>query len=95
MLTAKRFALILLGLFVLWNMSAGSAWAVDVYVVYSGREGNLRKSVTNVMSSNLSVKSYNVDLLALADYSGKQKAVGKISRASVVIIVGSRPLVWI
>jgi len=82
----------ILGIFLACQLLSTTAQGVDVYVVYSGRDGGLRNQVVSAMSRNLDVKTYNVDLLALADYSGKQKAVSKISRAGVVVIVGSRPM---
>ncbi len=82
----------ILGIFLSCQLLSTTAQGVDVYVVYSGRDGGLRNQVVGAMPGNLDVKTYNVDLLALADYSGKQKAVSKISRAGVVVIVGSRPM---
>jgi hypothetical protein len=67
--------------------------ATDVYVVFSGSESNaLKKAVSASLKKALKVKTYNVDMLALADYSGKQKVIAKFSRATVVVFLGDRPL---
>ena len=63
----------------------------DVYVVYSGRSRAAKKELLSKLSKDLSVSTYNVDLLALADYSGRQKAVAKIERAPVIVFLGDGP----
>ena len=78
--------------FLCWGLSVQTAWAIDVYVVYSGRDKALATQVVSALSRDLSVKKYNADLLALADYSGKQKAVAKISRAQLIVILRDRPM---
>ena len=66
--------------------------AQDVYIVYSGKDRTLKQKVANAFPKTMKVKEYNVDLLALADYSGKQKAITKVSRADVVVIVGDKAM---
>ena len=64
---------------------------LDVYVVYSGRDRGSKAKLLKLLSKDVKVKTYNVDLLAVADYSGKQKAIGKLQRARTVVFLGKRP----
>ncbi|MFQ5564442.1 MAG: hypothetical protein ACE5FO_12845 [Parvularculaceae bacterium] len=64
--------------------------AADIYFVYSGKDRELLKQITRRVPASLSVKSYNIDLLALADYSGKQKVTAKLKRADFVVFVNDR-----
>ena len=69
------------------------AWSgTDVYVIYSGKNKKEKKQLIKTFPKNLSVKSYNADLLAVADYSGIQKAVSKFERAAIIIILKDRPV---
>ena len=88
---AKRFIAAALVLFLLLGMSAAAA-AQDVYVVYSGKDRAFKDQIVGGFPAGVNVKQYNADLLALADYSGKQKAVTTISRAEVVVIIGDKPM---
>ena len=88
---AKRAMVkVLWGLLVLVTVAGADAAAQDVYVVYTGSERTRKDRVVAEMPRDLSVKVYNADLLALADYSGKQKAVTKLSRASIVVVLGDK-----
>jgi hypothetical protein len=73
-------------------ITSAMASAQDVYVVYSRSGRTLKNEISKAMDRDLKVREYNADLLALADYSGKQKVVTKISRAGVVIIIGDQPM---
>jgi len=44
------------------------------------------------MPKNIKVKAYNADLLAVADYSGIQKAVAKFEKAGVIVVLRDRPV---
>ncbi len=88
---AKRFVAPALVLFSLLGMSAAAA-AQDVYVVYSGKDRAFKNQIVGAFPEDVKVKQYNADLLALADYTGKQKAVTIISRAEVVVIIGDKPM---
>ena len=63
------------------------AAGADVYLVYAGRNRELKKAIIEGISRDFSVKTYNTSLLGLADYSGIQKVVGKISEARVVVML--------
>jgi len=63
------------------------AAVADVYLVYSGKSRKLKGELIEGISGDFSVKTYNVGLLGLADYSGLQKVVSKISRAGVVVML--------
>ena len=65
---------------------------IDIYVVYSGTSKKDKKGLKKVIPKSLRTKYYNADLLAVADYSGKQKAISKFNRAKIVIIVGDAPM---
>ena len=68
-------------------LGALPAWGVDVYVVYSSIDKPLQKTLKKSLPSSLKIRSYNIDLLTMADYSGKQKALIKIMKARIVVII--------
>ena len=99
MTTTRRLFLLglILASFVYSNANA-TAWAappggsqIDVYILYSGKQKAERDALVKSLDEDLNVRTYNVDLLKLADYSGKQKAVAKIDKASIVISLGDEP----
>lgn len=92
--TFQRFLTILTALVVLsgFTTPALKARQVDVYIVYASSDRAAKNELTEALSEGLSVKSYNSNLLALADYSGKQKVMAKLERASVVVILNDGPL---
>ena len=63
------------------------AAVADVYLVYSVKSRKLKEEIVEGISGDFSVKTYNTGLLGLADYSGLQKVVSKISRARVVVML--------
>lgn len=83
-----------LGLLLLSGFIAPAAWSqeLDVYVVYSGRDRADKNELMRALPEELSVKAYNADLLAIADYSGKQKTIAKLETASVVVILNVAPM---
>lgn len=87
-----RFVVLLLALALVLGYSSQCLAATDVYVVFSSKSTALKKTVAAALKETLSVKTYNVDMLALADYSGKQKVIAKFSRAGVSVILGDAPL---
>lgn len=70
---------------------AESAFGQDVYVAYAGKDKSLKNALTEALSKDLRIKTYNVDLLGIADYSGVQKAAAKLSRAKVVVLLRDGP----
>lgn len=64
--------------------------ALDIYVVYDASTRDVRRELTDLLEANHSVRGYNADLLGVADYAGKQKALARLERARVVIILGDR-----
>ena len=92
-LERNKAGMLVLGLMLLGGMLAPSiATAVDAYVLYDGKGKKEKKAFLASLPESLSVKSYNVDLLAVADYSGKQKALAKFQKASVVVILLDGPM---
>lgn len=89
---AWRIVVFTLALFSLLGMSVTAASAQDVYVIYSGKDRAFKNQIVGAFPEDVKVKEYNADLLVLADYTGKQKAVTKISRAAVVLIIGDKPM---
>ncbi len=71
------------------------AQQVDVYVVYRGGGRGEKNDLVEALPSGLDVKSYNSNLLALADYSGMQKVIAKLETARVVVILGNAPSQYI
>ena len=80
---------VVLGLNILLGALFSSVFAedFDIYIVYSGKSKGTMKTLKQAFQSGLMVKSYNVDLLVLADYSGKQKVVAKLERANLIVII--------
>ena len=92
--TIKRLPTILAAFVVFSGLTAPALTArqVDVYIVYASNDRDAKNELTGALPDGLSVKFYNSNLLALADYSGKQKALSKLERASVVVILNDAPL---
>ena len=81
------------------SLASGSiqsfVWAeegLDVYIIYSGKTRGAIHLLAKSLPKHLSVKSYNANLLALADYSGKQKAISKFHQARLIVILGDQSL---
>ena len=93
---AKTGLAMLLGLCLMYGANFTKAWAgaggVDVYVVYSGKNKQDKSELKKAFANDISVKFYNVDLLAVADYSGKQKAIAKLEKAQIVVIIKDSPM---
>lgn len=70
---------------------SAQAEGVDVYFVYAGRDKKESDGLVNELRKELSVKTYNADLLVLADYSGKQKAVARLEKARMVLVFQDSP----
>ena len=68
------------------------AASVDLYIVYASADKDIQKNIKKSMPSTLKIKSYNTSLLAMADYTGKQKTVSKLNSASLVVIVNKETL---
>ena len=84
----KTFNYIIIFMFLLLMPLANKAYAaknIDVYLVYSGSDRKLQKSIKKALPKTLRIKAYNASLLMMADYSGKQKALAKVSSARVVV----------
>ncbi|PCJ47064.1 MAG: hypothetical protein COA99_01690 [Moraxellaceae bacterium] len=64
-----------------------NAAAPDIYLVYAGSDKSLAKSIKKSLSSKGKIKLYNASILLMADYSGKQKAVARLSKAKLVVFV--------
>ena len=69
-----------------------TARQIDVYVVFGGGDRDVRDELLEALPDGLSVRSYNSNLLALADYSGKQKVLSKLETARVVVILSESAL---
>lgn len=74
-------------------LAAPLAWGgVDVYLIYSGKNKAEKKALMKALPGNVKVKAYNADLLAVADYSGIQKAVAKFDKANAIVVLKDRPM---
>jgi len=79
--------------FLMLSLAAPLTWGgVDVYLIYSGKNKAEKKALMKALPKNIKVKAYNADLLAVADYSGIQKAVSKFEKAGVIVVLRDRPL---
>ena len=90
----KRLTTILAAFVAFFGLTAPALTArqVDVYIVYASSDRDAKNELLGALPEGMSAKSYNSNLLALADYSGKQKALSKLERASVVVILNDAPL---
>lgn len=89
----KRVIIFVIGFMLCWSMMVPEIWAgVDAYVLYDGKSKSEKTKFLENLPKAIAVKSYNVDLLAVADYSGKQKALAKFQKASVVVILFDGPM---
>ena len=68
------------------------ALQIDVYVVYGRGDRPVKDELLGALPEGLSVRSYNSNFLALADYSGKQKVMSKLQTARVVVVLSDSPL---
>jgi len=68
------------------------AGSLDIYIVYVSSESALKKSLKGKLSQDHGVKVFNAGGLATADYSGKQKAISRISSANLVVLLTDKPL---
>lgn len=81
------------GAVIIVALTAPLVWGgVDVYLVYSGSNKAQKTAVMDALPKGIKVKAYNADLLAVADYSGIQKAVAKFDNAEAIIILQDRPM---
>ena len=84
---------LVLGFVLCSGVTIPEAWAgLDAYVIYAGKNRKETEAFLKNLPKDLSVKTYNSDLLAVADYSGKQKALTKFQRASVVVMLSGETL---
>ncbi len=72
--------------------SPAIAQHVDLYVLYTSRDRVQKNELLSALPGDLSVKAYNTNLLALADYSGKQRAMTKLETARIVVILNTGPM---
>ena len=76
----------------MWLVPAAMAEGVDVYVIYSRKNKEEKNRLVNAIGQGLSVKTYNADLLVVADYSAQQKAIAKFGRAQLVVLLPGSPM---
>ena len=94
MLNSEQIRATALGILAL-GCFAPTAKGLDLYILYSGTSKKEKETMVKSLPEDISKKSYNVDLLAFADYSGKQKAALKFQRANIIMVLGDlsmRPL---
>lgn len=70
--------------------AAPSAHAADIYLVYPGKDRAQMIRISAMIPASWGVRRYNIDLLALADYTGTQKVAAKMARADSVVFVNAR-----
>ena len=71
---------------------AALAQEVDVYVIYSRKNKEVKKQLVEALAQEHTVKTYNADLLVVADYSAQQKAIAKFGRAQLVVLLPGAPM---
>lgn len=88
----KRAVAATLGVLLIFCFVPSMALSLDVYVVYSGKGKKEKDQLIKSLPKDFSVKVYNADLLAIADYSGKQKAIAKLGKAQIVVVLQDTPM---
>ena len=85
---------ILLGFAVASAAAASPAMAqqLDLYVLYTSGNRAEKDELLSALPGDLSVKVYNTNLLALADYSAKQRTMAKLETARIVVILNTGPM---
>ncbi len=71
---------------------AALAQEVDVYVIYSRKKKEVKNQLVEVLAQKHTVKTYNADLLVVADYSAQHKAVARFGRAQLVVLLPGAPM---
>lgn len=66
------------------------AGRTDLFVVYTSKSRDDRDRLVTALPDGLQVQTYNSDILAIADYSGKQKALARLDRARIIVVLGDR-----
>jgi len=93
MVSSKNLCLMIAaGFVVLAACVSPVAYAQDVYVIYNSKDKAAKNALVKALPSDFKVKTYNVNLLALADYSGKQKVLAKLERARLIVIFRDKPM---
>lgn len=69
-----------------------NAEALDIYLVYSADVRGQKTDLKKTLSEEYNVKSYNIAMLSVADYSGRQKIMTKLTSARVIVLLGSRSI---
>ncbi len=64
---------------------------INVYLVYVGADKKIVKIIRSSLPKDLAVRKYNASMLLMADYSGKQKVIAKLSKAKLVVFMGDSP----
>jgi len=91
----SKYLTVLATVFCLTLLSqAVQAADVDIYIAYSNKDKSDKKALESALS-DYNVMSYKVDLLAMADYSGQQKAAAKLSQAKVVVLLKDKPVKYL
>lgn len=74
-----------------WTLPVDAA-PPDIYIVYVNSEKVLKNSLKIKLSKRHGLKIFNASSLAMADYSGTQKAISKLSTAKLVLMLTDSPL---
>ena len=72
--------------------SPTTAQHVDLYVLYTSGNRVEKDELLSALPGDISVKVYNTNLLALADYSVKQRTMTKLETARIVVILSAGPM---
>jgi len=88
----KYIQLLIISALVSVFSSSALAAGIDVYITYMGKDKTIKQSIQNALPADLTVKYYNASALAMADYSGKQKAVAKLSKAKLVVVIKAQTM---
>ena len=95
--TIRRISALLVALILLPTIPSGIARAqeIEVYIVYSSGERAEKDEILRALRGDVSVRTYNADLLVLADYSGKQKVMAKLDLARIALVLGGTSLEYL
>jgi hypothetical protein len=65
---------------------------IDVYLLYQRTDKEAKSALLSALPKKMRVKTFNISLLALANFEEKQKVVAEIEKARAVVIISDLPM---
>lgn len=85
----KWIWLLFLSIFMLVGLLDVKAQAsANIFIAYTGTTADLKDKLIKTLPKQIPVKAYNVNLLAIMDFSGRNKALLRMNASRLIIILG-------